>query len=212
MEILVAVSLLAIGMIVILDVQGGGIQVTRYARDLTVATQLARARMAKLLQEIEDKKVTFGVSSSTCQNGDFDEEGKQFAKFKWRYCIKKVEIAIPSQLPGLSPPSEKGEGGGEDDNRSAEQTASLLSALGIPIASTSLSSLASSMGPFFSGFQTYVKAMFKSLQESLREIEVVVSWKQDGVEKKVVVTTHLFHFDRATGLPTAPPQPKNLSQ
>ncbi len=208
LEVIVAIALLAIGMIVILDVQGGGIQMTRYARDLTVATQLARARMAKLMQEIEDKKVSFGVSSSNCQEGDFDDLDRAFRKFKWRYCIKKVEIAIPTQIPGFSPPAGDEKDGEKKEESSLQQTASLMSALGIPLKGNSLSTIASSLGPFFGGFQTYMKAMFKSLQDSLREIEVVVSWEQDGRKRKVTVTTHLFHFDSLTGLPTAPPEPK----
>lgn len=200
-EVLIALSMLAMGLVVLLDAQGGGIQMTRYAKNLTIATQLARARMAFLMQQIEDKKVPFGLSKSSCKDGDFDDEGKAFEGFKWRYCIKKVEIAQPTNIPGLGGGGEKKEGD-EADTARLQQAQGLLGSMGISMnKNTDPSSILSSMGPMMGMIQGQMKTVFKQLQESLREIQITITWKQDGRKFRLAVTTHLFNFDINTGLP-----------
>ncbi len=207
LEVLVAISLLGMGLVVLLDAQGGGIQMTRYAKNMTIATQLARARMAFLMQQIEDKKVPFGLSKSSCKDGDFDDEGKAFSGFKWKYCIKRVEIATPTKIPGLG-------GGGKpdpDDPNAAKlaQAKGLLGSMGLNMGkNTDPSAILSTMGPMMGMIQGQMKTVFKQLQESLRELQVIVSWKQDGRPFRVAITTHLFNFDPLTGFPRGWPPPK----
>lgn len=207
LEVLVAISLLAMGLIVLLDAQGGGIQMTRYAKHLSVATQLARARMAFLMQQIEDQKVPFGLSKSSCKDGDFADEGKAFEGYKWKYCIKKVEIATPTNLPGLGGGDQKS---GDDANSEAKLSSAkaLMGSMGINVnKDTDPSSILSSLGPMMGMLQAQMKTVFKQLQESLREIQVVVSWKQDGRTYRMAVTTHMFNFDPNTGFPSGWPEP-----
>lgn len=201
LEIMVAVALLAMGMMVLLDAQTVSMMSTIYAKDLTVATQLARARMAKLEQEIEDKRVRFGLSKSSCQDGNFSDDGKDFKKYKWRYCIKKVKVTIPTNVPGL--------GDVKDPSGKAGQATALMNSLGVPLNSnTDISSIASSLGPFMTLIQQQMKVIFEQLQESMRELEVVVSWKEGTRTESVKIVTHIFHFNQATGLPDGwPAQP-----
>ena len=207
LEVLVAISLLSIGLVVLLDAQGGGIQMTRYAKNMTTATQLARAQMALLMQKIEDKKITFGLSKSSCKEGDFSDDSKQFKKFRWKWCIKKVEVAMPTNLPGMAGPKT-----GDDHDPKAQGAQSLMSSMGINAGATSTAGIASSLGPFMGMIQTQMKAVFKQLQESLRELQVVIYWKQDGQKYRLAVTSHLFHFNLQTGMPDGWPAPKPGTQ
>lgn len=207
LEVLVAISLLAMGLIVLLDAQGGGIQMTRYAKHLSVATQLARARMALLMQEIEDAKVAFGLSKSSCKEGDFGEEEKAFEGYKWEYCIKRVEIATPTNLPGMGGDQKKD--GEASEGAKLQQAQSLLGSMGINLnQNTNPESLLGSLGPMMGIIQTQMKAVFEQLQESLREIQVTVFWKQDNKTHRIAITTHLFNFDRNTGFPAGWPEQK----
>lgn len=213
LEVMVALSLLAMGLVVLLDAQGGGMQMTRYAKNLTVATQLARARMAFLMQQVEDQKVPFGLSKSSCKEGDFDDEGKAFEGFKWKYCIKKVEIAEPTNLPGLGGGGEKKGDGDEAGAARLAQAQGLLGSMGISMnQNTDPQSILSSMGPMMGMIQGQMKTVFKQLQESLREIQIVITWKQDKRDYRLAVTTHLFNFDRNTGLPNGWPAQQPQSQ
>jgi|GEM_PF-1853918 len=202
LEVMIALSILSLGLMVLLDAQGGGIGMTEYARDLTIGTQLARAKMAKLEQEIEDKQLQFGLDKSVCKDGDFSEDGKDFARFKWRYCIKKVEVAVPTQLPGM--------GEAKDAEGQQKQGSSLLAAMGIPMTSTSTESVLGSMGPMLGMIKPMMTAQFKQLQEAMREVEVKVTWKQGSRTYDVQVVTHIFNFNPQTGF-AQPYQPFNPS-
>lgn len=205
LEVLVAISLMSMGLMVLLDSQGGSMIMTQYAKDLTVATQLARARTAMLMQEIEDKKITYGLSKSSCKEGDFSDDGQQFKDFKWKYCIKKVEIATPTDLPGFG----GGKGNGDDADKQKGQNAQMLmSSLGIPMGSTNPSDIASSLGPFMGMIKQVMKAQFEQLKESLRELQITVYWERNGQKHKIAVTTHLFHFNKQTGFPDGWPAPQ----
>tara|TARA_B100000609_G_scaffold192094_1_gene181628 strand:+ start:2058 stop:2762 length:705 start_codon:yes stop_codon:yes gene_type:complete len=203
LEVLVSIAILAMGFMVLLDSQGGSVKMTLYAKNLTVATQLARAKIAQLQQQIEDKKLRFGLDKSVCKDGDFNEEGSEFKKFKWKYCIKKVEFATPDQLPGLG--GGGGGGDGEGGGEKGGQAQAMMAALGIPSTGSDASSVASgigsALGPFMGILKSQMKVIFEQLQESLREIQVTISWKDGREPDKLSITTHIFHFNRATGLP-----------
>jgi hypothetical protein len=161
--------------------------------------------MALLLQQIEDKKISFGLSKSSCEEGNFGDEGKDFDGFRWEYCIKKVEITIPTDLPGMGTGSGK-EGETDKQEQTEQNTQALLSSMGIPTGSTATTDIASSLGPLLGGIQGQMKAVFEQLQESMREIQVIVYWKQDGKNHKLAVTTHLFNFNDNTGMPDGWPE------
>lgn len=207
LEVLVAISLLSMGLMVLLDSQGGSMLMAQYSKDLTVATQLARARMSLLMQEIEDKKITYGISKSSCKEGPFSDDGRSFKIYTWKYCIKKVEIADPTNLPGLGS-AGKDATADEKKAQAGQNAMALLSAMGVPTGG-SIADIASSLGPMMGMIQGQMKNVFKQLKESLRELQVIVKWKRGGKEYKVAVTTHLFHFNRQTGMPDGWPQPKD---
>ncbi|MCK6509818.1 prepilin-type N-terminal cleavage/methylation domain-containing protein [Myxococcota bacterium] len=203
LEVMIAVAILSMGMMVILDSQGGSSLMTVYARDLTSATQLARARMAELIQEIEDGRTNFGLSKSSCKDGDFEKEGKEFRRFTWRYCIKRVEFATPNDIPGL--------GGSPDDDpeAKAKQASSLMGSLGVPMQNADPSGIAGMLGPFSGMIQSQMKVIFEQLQEALRELEVVVKWQDGKQNQDVRVVTHFFCFDEQTGNPGTCPDKNN---
>ncbi len=206
LEVLVAIAILSMGFIVLLDSQGGSVKMSLYAKDLTIATQLARAKISELHQKLEDGKVTFNLSKSYCKSGDFSEEGKEFKRYKWRWCWKKVEMAAPTNIPGMG-------GGGDSDSsdssKSSNPANALMGALGMPqTSSSSAGSLAGSLGPFMGIMKTQMKALFEQLQESLREIQVEVSWGKGRNRDKVTLVTHIFNFDPVTGFPRGWPEKK----
>ena len=202
LEVMIAVAILSLGMMVIMDSQGGSTLMTIYARDLTIATQLARARMTQLKQEIEDGRTPFGLAKSTCKDGDFNEEGRQFNRFRWRFCIKRVEFAQPDQIPGLSGSPD------DDDAAKNQQLSALMGGLGVPTGGDSASGLAGMIGPFTGMIQGQMKVIFEQLQEALRELEVVISWSEgDGKRiNEVRVVTHFFCFNDQTGTPGQCPE------
>jgi len=197
LEVMVAVSILAMGLIVLVDSQGGSIKMTIYAKNVTSATQLARACLVDLNEKIKSKKLDLDLSKSFEKECEFDKMGRGFERFKGKALFKKVEFAAPNGLLG----TPQGEGSdGEQGGPPPGQT--LLNALGMPQSSSSSSSdLTSALGPILGGMSTMMEAEFKKLQESLREVTVTVTWKEGSQELHVKVTTHMFKFNPSTGMP-----------
>jgi len=101
---MVAVSILAISMLVILDFHGGSMLTSRRAEEVTQATMLARMKMREIQLEIEKEMGKGGFpKDDKSMEGSFDEP---FEDYKWSAVITKVEIPVPPQ-----PEGEEGGGG-----------------------------------------------------------------------------------------------------
>jgi len=106
LEIMIAVSILAISLLVILDLHGGSMLTSRRAEEVTQATMLARMKMREVQLEIEKEMGKGGFpSDEKSMEGTFDEP---FDNYKWSALITKVEIPVPPQPEGDE------EGGGVD--------------------------------------------------------------------------------------------------
>ena len=104
LEIMVAVSILAISMLVILDFHGGSMLTSRRAEEVTQATMLARMKIREIQLDIEKEIGKGGFpSEDKTMEGSFDEP---FENYKWSARITKVEIPVPPQ-----PEGEDGEAG-----------------------------------------------------------------------------------------------------
>jgi len=84
--------------LLILDLHGGAMIVSRRAEDITVATMLARLKLHEVQLDIE-KEMSKGTfpSDEKSMEGDFDEPHE---RYKWTAVIKKVEIPVPPQPEG----------------------------------------------------------------------------------------------------------------
>jgi general secretion pathway protein I len=72
LEVMVAVALLAIGMVVLLQVQTRSVMLAQEARDMTVATMLARGKLYDCQTDLLKKGFSIGDYN---EEGNFDEEG-----------------------------------------------------------------------------------------------------------------------------------------
>lgn len=97
MEVLVALGILAVSITTILQLFGTSVLTSARAEAVTVATMLARQKMAEQMIKLE-KDAMEGKFPGTDEEsgGDFDSPHD---KYKWQAKIRKVEIPIP--------PSEK---------------------------------------------------------------------------------------------------------
>lgn len=104
LEIMVAVSILAISLLVIMDFHSGAMIVSRRAEDITTASMLAKLKLNEIRLELEKdmEKGEFPAENKT-EEGSFDEP---FDNYKWVSTINKVEIPVPPQ-----PETEEGEAG-----------------------------------------------------------------------------------------------------
>lgn len=153
LEVIVAVVILAVGLSALFTSEGGAIRLAQRARTTTVATLLARCKMA----EIEERVMKEGFPTEGFDGRDGcceDAEHKDFS------CEWKVErIVLPAELGG----TEEGEGAdGEDskdgplgtlqkslgaDGKEGDKSATdPASKMGIPLGGGILDSVGASLG------------------------------------------------------------------
>jgi len=92
LEVMIAMSILALSITVIAGINANSFQSSNYARGLTVATLLARSKMIEM--EIELQKDGFSQGERT-EDGDFSDEG--YREVEWTAYIRPVDVDV-SQL------------------------------------------------------------------------------------------------------------------
>ena len=89
LEMMVAIAILSLGLVLLLQVQARSIQLAQQAREMTIATQLARAKLYDCEQDLLKKG--FSV-------GDYDEEGQfddeQMPGFFWECHAYRPDMPI----------------------------------------------------------------------------------------------------------------------
>jgi general secretion pathway protein I len=106
LEVVVALSILSISLVVLLESQASSLNNAAKARDLTIATLLARSKMVDIEQKVFDEGFATGSSN---EEGDFAEEGHP--EVKWNYEVSEVKFDI-SALDTLCGESEEEEKAG----------------------------------------------------------------------------------------------------
>ncbi|MCK5688270.1 prepilin-type N-terminal cleavage/methylation domain-containing protein [Myxococcota bacterium] len=105
LEVLVALSILGITLTALLQVEADSLNAAGRARDITIASLLARSKMIDVERDFFDEGMPSGDST---EEGNFSDEG--FKDYKWNYKVSEVELDL-SMLTGLC----GGMGGGDDD-------------------------------------------------------------------------------------------------
>lgn len=147
LEVVVALSILAISLVVLLQAQAQSLASAGRSRELAVATLLARSKMV----DVEQKTFHDGLALGTQEeDGDFADEGHP--DVKWRTRVSEVKLDL-SALQGMcadrAAKSGAGEGGEGKENDCASAMGSLTGQVG---------------------------GMMDELSRSMRAAEVVVSW------------------------------------
>lgn len=173
LEVVVALSILAISLVVLLQSQAQSLASAGRSRELSIATLLARSKMVDLEQKQFHDGFTLGTQED---DGDFADEG--FAELKWKTKVSEVKLDL-SALQGMcASRAEKlgpKDGGGDGENDCASAMGNLTGQVG---------------------------GLMDELSRSMRAAEVVVSW-QDGkfVEKfslRALLTRDDFQTEQDT--------------
>lgn len=196
LEVLVALALLATALTALSDLIGGALRNHAYARDLSVATLLARGKMAELEQKYEDE----GFKDSDQEEaGDFAREGAP--TFKWRAVLVKPDPQLsPEQILSMV----GGQGSGLDVKKLSQYTPEAMMAKAAAAGEgsspvTSQSDMAAAMTTGM--IQAQFTAFGQVVKQAIREVKLTVSWP-DGktTRKSFTVTTHLLVLNpRAPG-------------
>jgi len=179
LEVMVAMAILAVSLVAIIGINGGTVRSHGYAKRLTIATMLARSKMA----DIETHFFHEGFTSQFDQtmSGDFSDEG--WPDFKWM-----AEIVVPDVDPSLASSlisrfAQDMLGGLAEEQQDATR-------------STSIGGPQLDLGSAAAGLEGMIEGQMgqlaETLKSSLREIRLEVSWRDGNREDKLDVVTHIY--------------------
>lgn len=172
LEMMVAIALLSLGLVLLLQVQARSIQLAQQAREMTIATQLARAKLLDCQADLLKKGFSIG---------DYDEEGdfsdEEMPGFYWECHAYKPEMPVADAT---------------DIN-----TAAAGGALGLdPTASEAAGAGAGAGGgqadPMMGMIAPIVAQMSGILGDSIRELHVIIRWGVGEDVQEMTVTTHVI--------------------
>lgn len=179
LEVMVSLAILSVALVAIIGINGGAVSAHSYAKQVTVATFLARSKMSDL--ETEFVKDGFTSEFDQTMDGDFSEEG--FANYKWRAEIVKPDLDA-ANATGMVQELIEGFVGGASE-RAAEAARESGSA---PTPYTDVSSQLSTLQPLI---ETQVTALTETLEKAVREVRLTVSWADGRNEESLEVVTHM---------------------
>jgi general secretion pathway protein I len=214
LEVIVAVVILAVGLSALFTSEGGAIRLAQRARTTTVATLLARCKMA----EIEEQIMKEGFPTDGLDGRDAcceDAEHKDFS------CEWKVErVVLPAELGGGEEGEDEAEEGqdgkpggalgalmGTDGKEGDKSESDPLSKVGIPIGGSSiLDSVGASLGGEGDGesslgddpiasllLEMTFPIMKPVIEEQVRRATVSVRWKEGAAERSFEVVQFLVN-------------------
>ncbi|MDF1562209.1 MAG: prepilin-type N-terminal cleavage/methylation domain-containing protein [Deltaproteobacteria bacterium] len=170
LEVMVSLAILSISLVAILNLHSGAVRMHNHAKFVSMATLLARSKMV----DVEERIYAEDLSDfDETLHGDFKEEG--YERFEWKAVVVKPELEFDatmieglfSQALGISP--DEGSGGGAEGG--------LLSSLG-------------------GGIQGMITGQIQTLQttieESVREVRLTVSWTDITGPSDLTVVTHVI--------------------
>jgi general secretion pathway protein I len=150
LEVMIAVSILALTLVTLLSVVTNNIRATRHARLTTTATFLARGKMV----DLEDQVLENGFSTSDeTAEGTFKEQGH--AEFRWDSIIERVELPADAAMKQKDEAQDKAKD-------STGNPMSLISGF---------------LGGMMSSF---IEPIRLGLQEAVRRVTVHVTWDETG--------------------------------
>ncbi|HWV38318.1 MAG TPA: prepilin-type N-terminal cleavage/methylation domain-containing protein [Vulgatibacter sp.] len=176
LEVMVALAILALALTAIVGINGNAIRSHGYAKRVTVATMLARSKMA----DIESKYVEEGFTSEFDQvmEGNFEEEG--WSDYRWKAEIVKPDIDAANATALVEMLVEKLVG---DMSSLGSETSS-----GAPIPTPDMSGLAATYRPVIEG---QVTTLVETMKQAVREVRLTVSWQEGAHTDSFDVVTHL---------------------
>jgi prepilin-type N-terminal cleavage/methylation domain-containing protein len=172
LEMMVAIALLSMGLVILLQVQARSMQLAQQAREMTVATMLARSKSLDCENDLLKKGFSIGDYD---QDGNFEDDG--YPTFYWECHAYKPNMPDP-------------DAGGSPDMGSA------LGALGAGDTANALQSQGPSnqgmgdVGMSFLG--PMLSQMSGILGDSIRELVVIVRWGKGDDMQEMTVTRHVI--------------------
>jgi len=179
LEVMVALAVLAGALMAVADLTGNALRNFGYARDLSVATLLARGKMVEIEEKYEDSGFT---DFDETEEGTFSDQG--YPGIRWKVELKRPGGSMTAeQLLGAFL------GAGGEDVGTQEMLGKLLG--GGADAAKGGPGSAGPGGVLGGVLQTQLTAFAEELKKAVRHVVLRVSWKDGKSEHAFDVSTYL---------------------
>ncbi|WP_373045541.1 prepilin-type N-terminal cleavage/methylation domain-containing protein [Vulgatibacter sp.] len=190
LEVMVAVGILALAITAIVGINGNAINAHQYSKRVTVATMLARSKMVDLESQFNEEGFTSQFDQKMA--GDFSEEG--WDEFRWEAEIVKPELDEGSATSMVQNLVQQFTGQAEDEVEAASNTAGGPT----PALPGGMGAMAAQFAPMI---ESQVSTLTTTLEQSVREVRLKVSWGKGEQTESVDVTTHFVILPQAQWAP-----------
>jgi general secretion pathway protein I len=167
LEVMVAMAILSVGLVSLLQVQSRSAQLAMEARELTVATMLARSKLYDCQHDLLKKGFSIGDYD---EEGNFDDDG--YPKFFWECHAYAPEMPTGDGVGDMSSAASMFGGGAAADAASAAAPAGTDMTMGM-------------LAPV-------IQQMASVMKDSIRELVIVVRWGEGEDRQELRVTTHVI--------------------
>lgn len=176
LEVMVALAILAMGLVALSDVTGGALRNHVRAGQLDVATLLARGKMVELEERFE--RVGFRDFDQE-EDGTFEEEGHAEVTWSLRVVRPQVELG-PERILGLLAGGAAGAG---------EGLASLLGQAAP--GSGEPQTVTPGTAAIAAALQVQLTTLGEQIKKGVREVRLTVSWPEGKRRSSFTVVTHM---------------------
>ena len=178
LEVMVSLAVLAGALMAVSELSGSALRNYGYARDLSVATLLAREKMAEITEKYEDSGFT---DFDETEEGTFADQGQP--GMHWKLLLQRPDAKMsPDQLLSALL------GAGGDDTGTQDLIGKLLGTAGASAGASGPT--AAGAGGFMGGvLQSQITAFTEELKKGVRRVTLVVSWKDGKTEHAFDVST-----------------------
>ncbi len=183
LEVMVALAVLAGSLMAVAELSGNALRNFAYARDLSVATLLARGKIVELQEKYDDSGFT---DFDQKEDGNFSDQGQP--GFRWALEIEKP----PADLSAERILAAFMGGGADGDGNAMDIVGKLLGgAAGTATSGGATGGPASGLPSGIAGgvLQGQVKAFAEELKKGVRHVTLRVSWKDGKTDHGFDVTT-----------------------
>jgi general secretion pathway protein I len=181
LEVMIALSILALSLTVVAGINANSFQSSNYARGLTVATLLARSKMLEVEIELQEDGFAQG---DVDEDGDFSDEG--YPDVDWELYIRPIDVDVTQLVRQFF-------GGGEEidlDTLPDQMQAFMGAKEGVDpsrLATEGGSAPADEVKQLLGGqgLELVFKQVSQTLSDSIREIVLDISWGPEKARETV---------------------------
>lgn len=174
LEVMIALAILAAALLTVSEIVGSSLRNHVRARQLEVATLLARGKMVEL--EVELERTGF-KEFDEAEEGTFDEQGHP--EIRWAAEIVRPEVDLsPDRIVQLF----TGKAGGLEE---------LLGSLGATAPEGGPQPAGGGAAAMTGLLQAQLTAFGETVKKGVREVRLTVSWPDGKREESFTVVTHL---------------------